>query len=36
VNALQSGSELDDCLERLLTARSIDELGLDVPGSNQR
>jgi hypothetical protein len=28
VNALKSGNELDLCLERLLTARSLDELGL--------
>ncbi|MGH9390565.1 MAG: DUF4351 domain-containing protein, partial [Vicinamibacteria bacterium] len=28
VNALKSGSDLDNCLERLLTAHSLDELGL--------
>jgi predicted transposase YdaD len=36
VNALESGSDLDDCLERLLTARSLGELGLESPGSHQR
>jgi predicted transposase YdaD len=30
VNAIQSGSELDSYLERLLTARSLDELGLST------
>jgi hypothetical protein len=29
VNAIQSGNELDLCLERLLTAHSLDELGLE-------
>jgi predicted transposase YdaD len=30
VNALESGNELDLCLERLLTARSLEDLGLQV------
>jgi predicted transposase YdaD len=36
VSAIQSGSELDLYLERLLTARSLEELGLHVPGSSQK
>jgi hypothetical protein len=36
VNALKSGNELDLCLERLLTARSLQELGLVVSGSIQQ
>jgi hypothetical protein len=28
VNALETENALDDCLEHLLTARSLDELGL--------
>ena len=35
VNALASGKELDLYLERLLTARSLDELGLEVLGPGQ-
>ncbi len=30
VNALESGNDLDLCLERLLTARSLEDLGLQV------
>jgi hypothetical protein len=36
VSALKSSNELDDCLERLLTAHSLDELGLEDRGSQQK